>query len=93
MDEDIQLVTAAQKGDLSCFEELVKKYQPSIFATGRRYSKSESDVEDIVQEVFIKVHQKLHTYAGRAPFEHWLMRLAVRTCYDALRQRRVQRIS
>ena len=42
-------------------------------------------MEDIVQEVFIKAFQKLKGFRGEAPFEHWLMRLAVRTCYDFLR--------
>ena len=42
-------------------------------------------MEDIVQEVFIKAYQKLGGFRGEAPFEHWLMRLAVRTCYDFLR--------
>jgi RNA polymerase sigma-70 factor (ECF subfamily) len=42
-------------------------------------------VEDIVQEVWLKAFQKLAGFRGEAPFEHWLMRLAVRTCYDFLR--------
>jgi RNA polymerase sigma-70 factor (ECF subfamily) len=42
-------------------------------------------VADIVQEVWLKAFQKLATFRGEAPFEHWLMRLAVRTCYDFLR--------
>ena len=61
------------------------KYQPRVFATARRYARRESEVEDIVQEVFIKAFQKLAGFRGEAPFEHWLMRLAVRTCYDFLR--------
>lgn len=42
-------------------------------------------MEDIVQEVWLKAFQKLKGFRGEAPFEHWLMRLAVRTCYDFLR--------
>jgi RNA polymerase sigma-70 factor (ECF subfamily) len=38
-----------------------------------------------VQEVWVKAFQKLGTFRAEAPFEHWLMRLAVRTCYDFLR--------
>ena len=64
---------------------MVKKYQPRVFATARRYARRESEVEDIVQEVFIKAFQKLDSFRGEAPFEHWLMRLAVRTCFDFLR--------
>src|SRR6185295_7183395 len=82
---DSELIAAALKGDTTCFESLIVKYQPRVFATARRYARRESEVEDIVQEVFIKAHQKLASFRGEAPFEHWLMRLTVRTCYDFLR--------
>jgi RNA polymerase sigma-70 factor (ECF subfamily) len=73
------------KGNTASFEPLVQKYSPRVFATARRYARKESEVEDIVQEVWLKSFQKLATFRGDAPFEHWLMRLAVHTCYDFLR--------
>src|SRR6266498_4329351 len=82
---DAELIAAVLSGDVVSFEPLVKKYQPRVFATARRYARRESEVEDIVQEVFLKAFQKLRSFRGDAPFEHWLMRLAVRTCYDFLR--------
>ncbi|TMP97679.1 MAG: sigma-70 family RNA polymerase sigma factor [Verrucomicrobia bacterium] len=82
---DPELIAAVLNGDVASFEPLVKKYQPRVFATARRYARRESEVEDIVQEVFLKAFQKLRSFRGDAPFEHWLMRLAVRTCYDFLR--------
>jgi len=82
---DGDCIAAVLKGDSASFEPLVKKYSPRVFATARRYARRESEIEDIVQEVWSKAFQKLHTYRGEAPFEHWLMRLAVRTCYDFLR--------
>jgi RNA polymerase sigma-70 factor, ECF subfamily len=82
---EAELIAAVLKGDTGRFEPLVKKYLPRVFATARRYARRESEVEDIVQEVWLKAFQKLRTYRGDAPFEHWLMRLTVRTCYDALR--------
>ena len=82
---DAELIAAVLQGDTARFEPLVVKYQPRIFATARRYARRESEVEDIVQEVFLKAFQKLASFRGEAPFEHWLMRLAVRTCYDFLR--------
>ena len=83
---DADLIAAVLKGDTASFEPLIAKYQPRVFATARRYARRESEVEDIVQEVFIKAFQKLGSYRAEAPFEHWLMRLAVRTCYDFLRE-------
>jgi RNA polymerase sigma-70 factor (ECF subfamily) len=82
---DAELIAAVLDGDTASFEPLIRKYQPRVFATARRYARRESEVEDIVQEVFIKAFQKLKGFRGEAPFEHWLMRLAVRTCYDFLR--------
>jgi RNA polymerase sigma-70 factor (ECF subfamily) len=83
--DDAALIAAIRKGDTARYEGLVRKYQPRVFATARRYARRESEVEDIVQEVFIKAFRKLDGYRGDAPFEHWLMRLTVRTCYDFLR--------
>jgi RNA polymerase sigma-70 factor (ECF subfamily) len=82
---DAELIAAVLKGHTASFEPLVQKYSPRVFATARRYARRESEVEDIVQEVWLKSFQKLATFRGDAPFEHWLMRLTVHTCYDFLR--------
>jgi RNA polymerase sigma-70 factor (ECF subfamily) len=82
---EAELIAAVLHGDAASFEPLVQKYTPRLFATARRYARRESEVEDIVQEVWFKAYQKLGGFRGEAPFEHWLMRLAVRTCYDFLR--------
>ena len=82
---DAELIAAVMRGDTASFEPLIRKYQPRLFAMARRYARNESQVEDLVQEIFIKAYQKLSSYRSEAPFEHWLMRLAVRTCYDFLR--------
>ena len=82
---EAELIAAVLRGDSASFEPLVEKYSRRVFATARRYARRESEVEDIVQEVWLKAFQKLSSFRGEAPFEHWLMRLAVRTCYDFLR--------
>jgi RNA polymerase sigma-70 factor (ECF subfamily) len=82
---DSELIAASLQGDHGSYEALIRKYQPRIFATARRYARRPDEVEDIVQEIFTKAWQKLASFRGEAPFEHWLMRLAVRTCYDFLR--------
>src|SRR5438552_3807548 len=82
---EAELIAAVLRGDSASFEPLVEKYSRRVFATARRYARRESEVQDIVQEVWMKAFQKLASFRAEAPFEHWLMRLAVRTCYDFLR--------
>jgi RNA polymerase sigma-70 factor (ECF subfamily) len=82
---DPEIIAEVLRGKSESFEPLVQKYSPRVFATARRYARRESEVEDIVQEVWTKAYQKLSSFRGDAPFEHWLMRLAVHTCYDFLR--------
>jgi len=84
--EDASVIAAIREGDTERFAFLVTKYQPRVFATARRYARRQDEVEDIVQEVFIKAFERLDSFRGDAPFEHWLMRLAVRTCFDFLRR-------
>ncbi len=82
---ETELIAAVLRGDTASFEPLVAKYSPRVFATARRYARRDSEVEDIAQEVWLKAFDKLKSFRGEAPFEHWLMRLTVRTCFDFLR--------
>jgi RNA polymerase sigma-70 factor (ECF subfamily) len=82
---EAELIAAVLKGDAASFEPLVRKYSPRVFATARRYARRECEIEDIAQEVWLKAFDKLKSFRGEAPFEHWLMRMTVRTCYDFLR--------
>ncbi len=81
-----ELIAAVLQGDAASFEPLVARHSPRLFAMARRYARRESEVEDIVQEIWLKAFEKLRSFRGDAPFEHWLARLAVRTCYDFLRR-------
>jgi RNA polymerase sigma-70 factor, ECF subfamily len=88
---EAELIAAVLQGDAESFEPLVQRFSPRVFATARRYARRESEVEDITQEVWVKAFQKLGSFRAEAPFEHWLMRLTVRTCYDFLRSHQRKR--
>ncbi len=90
---EAELIAAVLAGDSASFEPLVHKYSPRVFATVRRYARRESEIEDIVQEIWLKAFDKLKSFRGEAPFEHWLMRMTVRTCYDFLRRHQRNRES
>lgn len=81
-----ELIAEVLAGHADSFEPLVVQHQSRVFALARRYARREDEVEDIVQTVFIKAFNKLESFRGDAPFEHWLMRMATFTCYDFLRK-------
>ena len=83
---DPELIARILAGDTGSFEPLIARHQAKVFATVRRYARRESEVEDLVQDIFVRAFQKLPTYRAEAPFEHWLMRLTMRICYTALRE-------
>jgi RNA polymerase sigma-70 factor (ECF subfamily) len=83
---DLELVHAVRCGETGRFEEIICRYQARLFVMARRYARREDEVEDIVQEILLKAYTRLETWRGDAPFEHWLMRLGTRICYDFLRQ-------
>ena len=82
---DAEIVDAVLAGDSSRFEEIVLRYQPRLFATARRHSRREEEVEDIVQQIFLRMFRSLGSWRRDAPFEHWVMRIAINVCYDTLR--------
>lgn len=83
---DRDWIDAVLAGNHASFEFLVEKYSPRVFCTVRRHARREEEVQDIAQEIWVKAYEKLSSYRGDAPFDHWLMRIAVRTCYDFLRK-------
>lgn len=90
-DADRDIVAAVLGGEIDRFEELVVKYSPRVFRLVRRFARDEADAADLAQQAWIKAFQKLGSYRHTAPFEHWLMRITTRVCYDYLRNRQKSR--
>lgn len=74
---DQELVKKAQRGNKAAFSALVVKYQYKIANLVIRYVKDEDDVQDIVQEAFIKAYQGLAKFRGDSAFYTWLYRIAI----------------
>lgn len=83
---DADLVAAAQRGDDRAFSALVRRHATRVTRLASRFTRSRADLEEIGQDVFLEVHRCLGRFDGRAPFEHWLARIATRRCYDHLRR-------
>jgi RNA polymerase sigma-70 factor (ECF subfamily) len=84
--EDVQLVEEALGGNALSFQLLVERYQDRIFALARHYTKSSVEVEDIVQDTFLKTYRRLGTFQRQSSFSTWLYRIAVNTALDFLKR-------
>jgi RNA polymerase sigma-70 factor (ECF subfamily) len=86
--KDEDLIRATLSGDDESFTELVRRHKRKVFGIVYRFARNDSELDDICQEVFIKVYQTLKKYRGEAPFEHWVSKITINTCYDVLRKQR-----
>jgi RNA polymerase sigma-70 factor (ECF subfamily) len=87
---DDELVAAARSGDESAFSRLFERHRRLVSRLGYRFFPRRDQVEEIIQESFIKAYFALDDYqgGGEKSFVSWLARIAVRTCYDELRRTR-----
>ena len=85
---DDELVAAARTGDESAFSRLFERHRRLVSRLGYRFFPRRDQVEEIIQESFIKAYFALDDYqgGGEKSFVSWLARIAVRTCYDELRR-------
>jgi RNA polymerase sigma-70 factor (ECF subfamily) len=83
-EKDHSLVQRVQRGDKVAFEMLFTKYQRRVSRLVSRFVRSDSEVEDIVQESFIKAYRALGSFRGDSAFYTWLYRIAVNTAKNYL---------
>src|ERR1035438_9060739 len=88
---DENLIQDIRDGNKEAFVQLVRRYKRKVFGMAARFSQDSDDLDDICQDVFIKVYENLGKFHADAPFEHWLSRVTIRTCYDALRRRKQEK--
>ena len=85
--DEIQLLERIRNGATDEFAEIVRRHQARVFAVLSRYERDAQRLEDLAQETFVKAWRALEQFDGRAPFEHWISRIAVRAAIDHLRKR------
>lgn len=84
--EDL-LVERAQKGDVSAFSELVKRYERYVLNLVYRTLGRAEDAEDIAQETFVKAYLNIRKFKGESKFSTWLSKIAINLCMDKVRER------
>ena len=90
---DEQLVFLAQNGGLDAFDEIVRRHQAYLWSFLFKFCPHQSELEDLVQSVFIKAYQNLDKWRPNGKFKNWLLRVAVNTGYDYYRRRKNEPIS
>jgi RNA polymerase sigma-70 factor (ECF subfamily) len=85
---DEELVARSVQGDTESFNELVLRWERSIYALAYRTLGREEDARDICQETFLRAFRGLSAFKGQAKFSSWLYRIALNLCRDALRRER-----
>ncbi len=84
--EDSILVRECLAGNPLSFQLLVERYQARMFALVRHYTKNPVDIEDVVQDTFLKAFRRLSSFQQQSSFYTWLCRIAINTALDALKR-------
>src|SRR5437868_5613135 len=88
MEFDRELIVRAQKGDRAAHEAIINQYSSMVFRLIGRFFRYREDVEDIAQDVFLKLFARIDQVRPDENFSGWLARVTVNTCYDELRKTR-----
>ncbi len=85
------LIQQTLSGDDDAFAELARRHQPRLARMVWRFARNPEEAADLQQDIFLRAWRNLRQFRGDVPFEHWVSRLAIRQCYDLLRNRRRDR--
>ena len=83
-------VRAVRRGDEKAARALMDRLYPLVLKLVRAYLPRRTSEQDLVQTVFLKVFANLKQYAGQAPIEHWVSRIAVNTCLNELKAEKIR---
>jgi RNA polymerase sigma-70 factor (ECF subfamily) len=85
--DDAALVQLALLGDQRAFQGLVERHQERLFRLVRHYARSSAEVEDVVQDTFLKAFRRLESFQHQSSFATWIARIAVNTALDSAKRR------
>lgn len=89
-DSDWAIVQRVQAGDVSAFDQLIRKYRERVYGVVYNMTSNREDAADLTQDAFIKAFQSIHRFAGQSSFFTWLYRIAVNGTLSHLRKNRLR---
>jgi RNA polymerase sigma factor (sigma-70 family) len=81
------LLEGCRRGDRKMQKELYDRYAPKMYGVCLRYAANAEEAEDILQEGFIKIFNKIDSYRGDGSFEGWIRRIFVNTAIEHFRKK------
>lgn len=87
-DEDAQLMLRVREGDASAMESLIRRHQNSVYATVARMLNNGPDVEDIAQQVFIRIWRGAKSYEPSARFTTWMFTILRNLVFNEMRRQK-----
>jgi len=87
---DEVLIKRFQEGDVTAFNELVRRYQERVYWIARRLVGDHADADDVAQEVFIKTYDSLRGFRSESTFYTWVYRVTVNASLNLLRRKKVR---
>ena len=88
MINETELIERLKEGDETAFKTIVEQWQNMVYNTILGIVQNETEAEDLAQDVFIKVFEKIGTFKGDSKFSTWLYRIATTTALDHLRSKK-----
>jgi len=85
--DDAAVIDLVRNGEIDLFERLLVKYQSHVFSIVLNHV-PRAHAEEVAHETFVRAYKSLSTYSRKSPFDHWLARIAVRSCCDFWRRQK-----
>jgi RNA polymerase sigma-70 factor, ECF subfamily len=89
LENEKEVISAAQKGDLKAFEQLLFLYEKRIYTYIYGFVNQKYDAEDLTQETFVKLYKNIRNIDTEKSFKSWLYKIATNTVYDWLRRKKI----
>ncbi len=85
---DVVLIDQVRAGSIVAFEELVSRYESTVYNLAMRFTRNQEDAEEVLQDVFLTIFTKVKGFEGKSAFSSWLYRVIVNSSFMKLRKRR-----
>ena len=82
--DDQTLVERVRSGDARAFEELVSRYENKVYRLAIKLTRNEALAEEVLQEVFLKIYEKIDSFRGESALSSWIYRIAANACFSKL---------